>query len=167
MPISFTYVKDAYLFSKRTFIYPGMLESGAQADDLEPVWTMQAADRESALIMGRNGQKVMTARMEGHRKDLAQFNYQGKLTSGGFDGTKLTWAFIDFEGKRYDWVAGIMQNCWKLEDSTGQVVASYIGMSRDFKVKGTVTFQTKVNEALIALIILSTKMLKYADASLR
>ncbi|KAJ1724925.1 hypothetical protein LPJ53_000851 [Coemansia erecta] len=167
MPISFTYVKESFIFSKRTFIYPGMLESGVQADDLEPVWTMHVSERDSTLAMGRNGQIVMSARMEGHRKDLAQFNYQGKLTSGGFDGTKLTWAFIDFDGKRYDWVAGIMQNCWKLEDDAGQIVANYIGMSRDFKVKGTVTFQIKVSEALIALVILSTRMLKYADASLR
>ncbi|KAJ1643612.1 hypothetical protein J3B02_000379 [Coemansia erecta] len=166
MPISFTYVKESYIFSKRTFIYPGMLESGVQADDLEPVWTMQISEREATLCQGRNGTPIMTARMEGHRKDLAQFSYQGKVSSGGFDGTKLTWAFIDFEGRRYDWMAGIMQNCWKLEDDKGQTVANYIGMSRDFKVKGTVTFHTKVNESLIALIILSTRMLKYADANL-
>ncbi|KAJ2720790.1 hypothetical protein GGI07_004394 [Coemansia sp. Benny D115] len=165
MTISFTYVNESYIFSKRTFIYPGMLESSSQADELEPVWTMRSTgDRDYTMCTGRSGTSVMTARMEGQRKDLAQFNYQGKLTSGGFDGTKSTWAFIDFEGKRYDWLAGMMQNCWKLEDDKGQIVAQYIGMSRDYKVKGTVTFLIKVNEALIALILLSTKMLKYANA---
>ncbi|KAI7824443.1 hypothetical protein BX661DRAFT_172280 [Kickxella alabastrina] len=166
MTISFTYVKESYLFSKRTFIFPGMLESSSQASNLEPVWTMQTQDRDSTMCAGRDGPSIMSARMEGHRRDLAQFTYQGKMTSGGFDGTKSTWTFIDFDGKRYDWIAGMMQNCWKLEDESGQTVAQYIGMSRDYKVKGTVNFHTKVNEALIALIILSTRMLKYDNSNM-
>ncbi|KAI9505893.1 hypothetical protein GGI25_001485 [Coemansia spiralis] len=164
MTNTFTYVKESYVFNKRTFIYPGQLESSAQAAELEPVWTVQVHDREASICNNRRGPIIMTAVMEGARKDLAQFSYHGKMTNGGFDGTRSTWAFIDFDGKRYDWVASMMQDCWKLEDSDGKMVAQYIGMSRDMKVKGTVAFHTKVSESLIALIHLSARLLKYSDS---
>ncbi|KAJ1754625.1 hypothetical protein LPJ77_001129 [Coemansia sp. RSA 2523] len=161
MTISFTYVKESYLFNKKTFIYPGLIESSKQADDLTPIWTIQVTDREASICQGRAGQPVMSSIIEGVHKDLAQFTYQGKLTNGGFDGTRSTWAFIDFDGQRYDWMAGMMQNCWKLEDAQGATIAQYIGMSRDYKIRGTLVLQAKVNEALIALIHLTTKMLRY------
>ncbi|KAJ2687078.1 hypothetical protein IWW39_003202 [Coemansia spiralis] len=89
------------------------------------------------------------------------------MTNGGFDAGRSTWAFHDFDGKRYDWMAGIMQNCWKLEDSDGRVVAQFIGMSRDYKVKATLTFMTKVNESLISLVLLTTKLINYDEATKR
>ncbi|KAJ1663304.1 hypothetical protein IW140_005155 [Coemansia sp. RSA 1813] len=167
MSNTFTYVKDSILFSKKTHIYLGQMESSSQTSNIDPVWTIHAHDREITICTGRNGHVVMSAIMEGVNKNLAQFNYQGKVTNGGFDGTKSTWAFVDFDGKRYDWVASMMQNCWKLEDSEGKVVAQYIGMSRDMRVKGTLALQAKVSETLIGLIHLSSKMLKYSETSRR
>ncbi|KAJ2461362.1 hypothetical protein GGF42_000235 [Coemansia sp. RSA 2424] len=165
MTASFTYVKESYLFNKKTLIYHGMLESSSQATDLEPVWSMHIGDSTGSLNSGRSGAVIMTTTIDRVKKDQAQFAYQGKMTNGGFDSTKSTWVFHDFDGRRYEWMAGIMQNCWKLEDSDGHVVAQYIGMSRDYKVKGTLTFQSKVNESLIALILLTTKLINYDAAS--
>ncbi|KAJ2004141.1 hypothetical protein H4R26_002676 [Coemansia thaxteri] len=165
MTVSFTYVKESYFLNKKTLVYHGMLESSSQTSDLEPVWSMHVTDHEASLSTGRNGSVIMTAAMDSARKDRAQFAYQGKMTNGGFDGTRSTWAFHDFEGHRYDWVAGIMQNCWKLEDSEGKTVAQYIGMARDYKVRGTLSFMTKVNESLISLVLLTTKLINYDVAT--
>ncbi|KAJ2310447.1 hypothetical protein IWW54_003182 [Coemansia sp. RSA 2705] len=163
MTISFTYVREAYLFNKKTFIYPGLIETSSQAADLTPIWTIHVVDREASICQGRSGAPIMSSIIEGARKDLAQFSYQGRLTNGGLDSAKSTWAFIDFDGHRYDWMAGMMQNCWKLEDSEGRLVAQYIGMSRDYKIRGSLVLHAKVNESLIALIHLTTKLLRYAD----
>ncbi|KAJ2741351.1 hypothetical protein GGI20_005246 [Coemansia sp. BCRC 34301] len=165
MSASFTYVKESYLFNKKTLVYHGMLECSSQATGLEPVWSMHMGDNMASLNSGRNGALIMTATTDRIKRDQAQFSYQGKMTNGGFDANKSTWAFYDFDGKRYEWIAGIMQNCWKLEDPEGQVVAQYIGMSRDYKVKGTLNFQSKVNESLIALVLLTTRLINYDAAS--
>ncbi|KAJ2749421.1 hypothetical protein GGI19_005667 [Coemansia pectinata] len=132
-----------------------------------PASDVDSANNIASLNAGRQGAVIMTATIDRVRKDQAQFTYQGKMTNGGFDVTKSTWAFHDFDGKRYDWMAGIMQNCWKLEDSEGHVVAQYIGMSRDYKVKATLSFQTKVSESLISLVLLTTKLINYEEASRR
>ncbi|KAJ2402190.1 hypothetical protein GGI23_000883 [Coemansia sp. RSA 2559] len=167
MTNAFTYVKDSILFNKKTYIYLGQIESVSQTSNLDPVWTIHSHDREIRICTGRNGHAIMAATLEGASRALAQFTYEGKITSGGFDGTKSTWAFVDFDGKRYDWVASMMQDCWKLEDAEGRVVAQYIGRSRDMKVRGTLSLQAKVSETLIALIHLSAKMLKYSESARR
>ncbi|KAJ2910571.1 hypothetical protein GGI21_000741 [Coemansia aciculifera] len=165
MSAQFTYVKESYLFNKKTLVYHGMLESSSQAAGIEPVWSMHMGDNVASLNAGRNGAVIMTATTDRIRKDQAQFSYQGKMTNGGFDVDKSTWSFHDFDGKRYEWIAGIMQNCWKLEDSEGNVVAQYIGMSRDYKVKGTLNFQSKASESLFSLVLLTTKLINYDAAS--
>ncbi|KAJ2760212.1 hypothetical protein H4S06_001838 [Coemansia sp. BCRC 34490] len=167
MTNTFTYVKDSILFSKKTYIYLGQMESTSQTSDLDPVWSIHTHDREITICTGRNGQIVMSAMVEGATKNQAQFVYQGKITNGGFDGTKSTWAFVDYDGQRYDWVASMMQNCWKLENADRKVIAQYIGLSRDMRVKGTLALQAKVSETLIALIHLSAKLLKYSETSRR
>ncbi|KAJ1746530.1 hypothetical protein LPJ79_005826 [Coemansia sp. RSA 1821] len=162
MTISFTYIKESYLFNKRTFVYPGLIETSSQAEDLTPIWTIKVHEREASICQGRSGASVMTSIIEGANKDLVQFKYNNKLTNGGFDGTKSTWAFIDFDGQRFDWIAGMMQDCWKLEDSKGTLVAQFMGLSRDYKIRGSLVLHAKVSESQIALIHLSTKMLKYS-----
>ncbi|PIA13166.1 hypothetical protein COEREDRAFT_83685 [Coemansia reversa NRRL 1564] len=106
----------------------------------------------------------MTAVIDSSKKESAQFLYQGKTTTGGFDPVRSTWAFVNFDGARYDWVAGMMQNCWKLEDIDGKTIAQYIGMSCDRKIRGTVVLHAKVSESLIVLIHLSARLLKYAES---
>ncbi|KAJ1904784.1 hypothetical protein LPJ81_002288 [Coemansia sp. IMI 209127] len=164
MTNTFTYVKDSILFNKKTYIYLGQIEAVSQTSNLDPVWTIHSHDRETRICSGRSGHVIMAATIEGASKTLAQFAYEGKLTNGGFDDATSTWAFVDFDGKRYDWMASMMQDCWKLENAEGKVVAQYIGRSRDMKVKGTLSLQAKVSETLIALIHLSAKMLKYSES---
>ncbi|KAJ2783564.1 hypothetical protein H4R18_001617 [Coemansia javaensis] len=173
MAVSFTYIKDAYLFSKRTLVYPGLVETVAQAGELAPIWTVERADGR-AYALHRSGSGggpvvvVMTMQAEGARRDQARFGYRGQTMAGGFDLARLTWAFVGFDGRRYDWVAGMMQHCWKLEDDQGATIAQYIGMAPDYKIRGSVSvYIEKVTEALIALIHLSATLLRYAPRDAR
>ncbi|KAJ1895846.1 hypothetical protein LPJ66_004343 [Kickxella alabastrina] len=164
MTTSFTFFRKS-VFSKGAIIYGGEVksESAAAKQAIAPVYDIDFDGHDFALryitqsltsgmtvLLGQtDGMAKRSARIEGFNSGTT-----AKRTGWFFSG----WTFVDFMGNKFTWIDSWWTTSWTLYDAGGKKIATF---SRSMFVIircGTLVIHEPVPDSLMALILLTCKM---------
>jgi hypothetical protein len=147
--------------SKSAQVYKGQFKGRSELGRQPRAYTVRIDGQNISLRESTSygGYALLSGTLKGFRRNHAQiegFNKTAHVkTDGWFTGA---WAFVDFDGKGYAWNVSFPRTSWKLLDTMGVAIASFNRQKWKTDIEGHLTIHTNIPESLLALVILTSKL---------
>ncbi|CAO3673615.1 unnamed protein product [Umbelopsis ramanniana] len=157
---TFTFFDDPES-SKSAQVFKGQFKDRSELREQPRAYTVHIDGRNLHLRESTSygGYALLFGTLKGFSKSRAQIEGFRKTAHVKKDGIYTgAWAFVDFEGKQYTWNVSFFRGSWKLPDTTGTTIASFDRQTWKTDIEGHLTIHTDIPESLLALIILTSKL---------
>ncbi|KAJ1963924.1 hypothetical protein GGI12_001750 [Dipsacomyces acuminosporus] len=160
-PTTYTFFNKGF-FTHGAEVYQGVLEQIPEpSENKAPDFTINVQYRNIVISenTGIASRELITGKFEGFLRHAAVLNGYHTMTRAKRIGVlKCGWSFVDFSSNEFTWRSSTWDKTFTLTDCNGEVIAIFHRAMRKVKLTGTLDVLVKVPESLLALILVTCKM---------